>query len=250
MERTERCNETYKKLYNKARRTKNSTDPELLEIMQKFEYGDVYNSGDLDYKCRELIIICLITAQETPRGLKSHIFAALNVGVSPLEIREAIYQCATYIGFPRVLSAVGIMNEAFAEKSIEVPLKGNPPVADSERFEKGKEIESKLLGNTFEQMFKDLPENYGEIIPKYITEVCFGDFYTRGALDVATRELLMFAVVACVGVESHMRLHAKANQEVGNYKETLIASMVQAMPYIGFPRALNAIKILDAEMDY
>ena len=33
-------------------------------------------------------------------------FAALNVGVSPVEIKEALYQCAPYIGFPKTLNAL------------------------------------------------------------------------------------------------------------------------------------------------
>lgn len=250
MSRIKNCDETYKRLFNKPRKTKNSTDPELINIFERFTYGDVYHTGELDDKTRELITICLLTVQKTPKLIKPHTFAALNVGATPLEIREAVYECAPFIGFPGIMSAVGEINEVFAEKGIEVPLENQATVNEENRLEKGKKIKNELFGDVFEKVFKDLPKGYGEIVDDLVAGFWFGDFYTRGALDVAQRELLMFTVASFVGNSEQIRLHALASQKAGNYKETLIDAMIQSIPYIGFPRAIHAITIIDKTMDY
>jgi 4-carboxymuconolactone decarboxylase len=46
------------------------------------------------------------------------------------------------------------------------------------------------------------------------------------------------------GTEKQMASHAVGNMKVGNSKETLISAMIQALPYIGFPRSLNAIYVI------
>ena len=47
-----------------------------------------------------------------------------------------------------------------------------------------------------------------------------------------------------------MASHAVGNLKVGNSKETLVSAMVQALPYVGFPRVLNALyAIQEAKLD-
>lgn len=65
--------------------------------------------------------VSLAAMQQLPQ-LKSHAGAALNTGVTPIELREAIYQCAPIIGFPKVLNALGAINSTFTERGIKLPL--------------------------------------------------------------------------------------------------------------------------------
>ena len=65
--------------------------------------------------------VTLATMQTLPQ-LKAHAGAALNVGVSPVELREAMYLTAPFIGFLRMLNAVGTVNEVFREHGISLPL--------------------------------------------------------------------------------------------------------------------------------
>ena len=76
--------------------------------------------------------------------------------------------------------------------------------------------------------------------------MCFGDFYTRGTLDIKTREILTLCIISSLGgCESQVKSHVQANLNVGNDKETLIGAVTQCMPYIGFPRTLNAISCIN-----
>ena len=52
--------------------------------------------------------------------LKSHVKAALKIGVTPIEIKESVYQSAPYIGFPKTLNALEVVNEVFKEEKIEL----------------------------------------------------------------------------------------------------------------------------------
>ena len=112
MSRIELSKEKFKQLFKEQSNTKQN-DPELMDILQRFIFGEVFYTGELDDKIRELITCTVLSTLQTLPQLKAHTNAALNVGVTPLELREAIYQCAPLIGFPRTLNAVSTINEVF-----------------------------------------------------------------------------------------------------------------------------------------
>ena len=116
----------------------NATDPELMTILQRFIFGEVFYTGNLDDKTRELITITALATNQTLPQLKAHTNAALNIGVKPIEIREVIYQLAPFIGYPKVLNALDTINSVFKSRGIQLPLQNETTIADSERFEKGK----------------------------------------------------------------------------------------------------------------
>lgn len=93
------CKENYTALFGGEALTGKGTDPEFMSILQKFIFGEVFAVGELDHKTRELITCTVLTTMQTLPQLKSHAAAALNVGVTPVELREAVYQCAPFIGF-------------------------------------------------------------------------------------------------------------------------------------------------------
>ncbi|MGB8601035.1 MAG: carboxymuconolactone decarboxylase family protein, partial [Rhizomicrobium sp.] len=84
-------------------------------------------------------------------------------------------------------------------------------------------------------------------IQHYLSANCFGDYYTRTGLDIKTRELLTFAIILSLGgCEPQLKGHIQGNVNVGNGKQTLLNAVTQLVPYIGYPRSLNAIACLNA----
>src|SRR4051812_7095969 len=75
--RVERAKEKYKELFA-ADITASKTDPELLTILQRMIFGEVFYIGNLDDKTRELITITVLTTNQTLPQLQSHTNAALN----------------------------------------------------------------------------------------------------------------------------------------------------------------------------
>lgn len=244
MDRIELCKENYTALFGGEALNGGGTDPEIMDILQKYIFGEVFRTGDLDIKTREMITcVCLATMQQLPQ-LKGHTGAALNVGVSPIELREAVYQCAPIIGFPKVLNAMTAVNESFTERGIKVPLETQATVTEENRYEKGHEIQYPLYGDRMKEAMKDVPVGMGEKVARFLTEVHFGDFQTRSGLDTQTRELLTYCVLTVIGAEPQLHAHLRANLKAGNSKERVTAAVIQCMPYIGFPAALKALNII------
>ncbi len=249
-DRVERTQKKYQELFNQQIMA-SKTDPELMNILQRFIFGEVFYIGNLTDKTRELITLTALATNQTIPQLTPHTNAALNVGVTPIEIREVIYQCAPFIGYPKVLNALEAINKVFESRGIRLPLASQGTVSENQRFEKGKEKQYPLYGDGMKQAMKPLPEEFAEAIPRMLTESCFGDYYTREGLDIKTRELMIFCALATLGgTERQMASHAVGNLKVGNTKDTLLSAMVQLYPYVGFPRVSNAINVIkEAKVD-
>lgn len=244
MNRIEVCKQNYTSLFGGEALTGQGTDPEFMAILQKLIFGEVFAVGDLDLKTRELITCTTLTVMQTLPQLKAHLIASLNVGVSPIELRETIYQCAPFIGFPKTLNAIAVMNDVFTEKGIKLPLEPQGTVTEENRAEKGMAIQQSLYGDEIRERFVDIPGNMGEDVARFLTEYYFGEICTRRGLDLKTRELLIYCVLTTIEAESQLRSHTLGNLKVGNSKETLAAAVIQCLPYIGFPPAMKALNVI------
>lgn len=244
MTRTDICKENYKTLFKGEALNTEGDDPEMLAILQKYIFGEIFTVGELDIKTREMITVTSLAVQQTLPQLKAHINAALNTGVTPIELREAIYQCAPFIGFPKTLNALGVLNEVFKERGIQTPLKLTATTNENNRYEKGLEIQKPLYGDEIKESMKGLPDNMGEEVARFLTEVNFGDFYTREGLDIKTRELLVISILVTTNNTTTLKSHIKGNLKAGNSKETITSAIIQCLPYVGFPNTLNALRTM------
>lgn len=244
MDRIELCKKNYTTLFGGEALTGQGTDPEMMDILQKFIFGEVFRTGELDIKTREMITCVTLATMQTLPQLKAHAGAALNVGVTPVELREAIYSCAPFIGFPKTLNALTVINEVFKERGISLPLEKQGTVTEENRHEKGAAVQERLYPGGISQVMEDIPGEMGDDVERFLTEYCFGDMYTRGGLDLKTRELLGYCVLMTLGADSQLRSHFQGNLNAGNSKETVVAAVIQCLPYIGFPPAIKALKII------
>ena len=242
--REEVCKNNFESLFQTNWNPNYGSDPEMMSILQKYIFGDIFSIGNLDNKTREMVTVTSLTVQQTLPQLKSHINALLNTGATPLEVREIIYQCATFIGFPKTLNAIEIMNQVFIEKGINLPLEYAATTDETNRYNLGKNIQNPIYGDEIEQALNSVPNKMGKDVSNLLTEVCFGDFYTRKGLDIKTRELLVLAILTTTGNTDTLNSHIKGNLKIGNSKETIAAVIIQCMPYTGFPNAIKALKVL------
>lgn len=245
MDRVQRSEETYRKLCGDRPAPMAATNPEMQDILNRFIFGEVFYQGSLDEQHRELITIVVLAASQCLPQLRSHVGVGLRVGLAPEAIQEALYQCAPYIGFPKTLSALGEMNQAFAAQGISLPLEKQGTVTEEDRFDKGLAVQKSIFGDAIDQMRANAPEGQ-EHIQDYLSAFCFGDIYTRGVLDLKTRELLTLCIISALGgCESQVKPHVQGNLSVGNSKQTLVDAMTQCLPYMGFPRTLNALACIN-----
>ncbi|PFO06608.1 4-carboxymuconolactone decarboxylase [Bacillus sp. AFS076308] len=241
MDRVEKSKEKYKELFGNGVPAAYATDPDFQDILSRFIFGEVFYQGNLDDKQRELITLVVLATNQTLPQLKARVGASLNVWLTPVEIKEAIYQCAPYIGFPKTLNAINEVNEVFKAKEITLPIESQKTVDEENRFEKGLAAQVEIFGDVIAKMHKTAPANQKHM-QDYLSSFCFGDFYTRSGLDLKTRELLTLCIISTLGgCESQVKSHVIGNKNVGNDKETLITAITHCLPYMGFPRTLNAL---------
>ncbi|MDB2139298.1 MULTISPECIES: carboxymuconolactone decarboxylase family protein [Clostridium] len=246
MDRIKSSEKIQKQLWGDKNSELMTSDSELYEIMKRFIYGEVWQHGNLEPKIRELIIIAVNITNNNMEQCAEHVEAALNIGISPVEIKETLYQCAPYVGFSKVQNAIVVTNQIFEEKGVKLPLENQSTTTENNRIAKGIEVQKSIFGSkNIDNLRANAPDNLKHI-QDYLSGYCFGDICGRNGLDIKIRELITFIIIATLGgCENQLRAHIGGNAAIGNDKETLLNVITQCMPYIGFPRTLNAITCIN-----
>ncbi|MEU6491368.1 carboxymuconolactone decarboxylase family protein [Streptomyces sp. NPDC046984] len=98
--------------------------PELGHQIVAWAFGDVYDRPELAPRDRQLVTLGMLTALGGCEAqLDVHVNAALNVGLTPEQIVEALLHSAVYCGMPRALNATFAAKQVFAERGL-LPLGG------------------------------------------------------------------------------------------------------------------------------
>lgn len=240
---TKKAMENYKKLFGKE--VKEGNDNELMEIITNFSLDEVQEYDYLDEKTRQMVILAATIAVQTPKRYEVAVKAALNVGITPVEIKEILYQAVPYVGLLKVLDLLDVTNKIFEESGIKLPLEKQGTTNLENRFDKGLEVQKSIFGDVIDKNYENSPENQVHI-QKFLSDNCFGDYYTRNGLDVKTRELITFSIlISQGGCEPQVKGHIAGNVNVGNDKQTLLNTVTALLPFIGYPRSLNAISCIN-----
>lgn len=94
--------------------------PDLAKYTIEYPFGDVYSREILDNRTKEIAVVAAMTAMGNARPqLKVHINAALNVGVSEVELSEIMILMSVYAGFPSALNGTSALKEVIEERKKE-----------------------------------------------------------------------------------------------------------------------------------
>ena len=155
-------------------------------------------------------------------------------------IKEIVYQAVDYLGISRVLPFLDTTNDILTKRGIKLPLENQATTTLENRLEKGIEAQATIFGEHMKEAWKNGHIN------RWLAANCFGDYYTRTGLDLKQREMITFCFLAAQGgCEPQLIAHAKGNMNLGNDKDFLIKVVSQCLPYIGYPRSLNAITCIN-----
>ena len=248
-DRAKLADENYRLANGDSAMKEAANDPELAAVMKKYLYADIVKQAKITQTERKLIEIVVLTTNQNHKFLSRVAGEALNLGVKPLEIREALYHVAPYIGFPKVFEALDVVNEVFTAHGIKLPLEDQGTTTDTDRFEKGLAFQVGAYGDRINQM-RDSTPDYQKHLQDNLSAFCFGDTYTRGTLDYKMREMLTMAVIGTLGTgEPQYKSHVAGTLASGATKEEVIGVITVMNPYIGFPRTLNALRIANEVFD-
>jgi 4-carboxymuconolactone decarboxylase len=218
--------------------------PDFATTKNRFLYGEVWSHGSLDAHLRSLVTIAVLTTVEGT-DLEEQLHAALKIGVRPSELQEVFHQVAPYIGFPKAEKGLAALGKVFQDEGIVLPLESNVTVNEETRLGKGIEAQKAIFGEMIDTMRANAPDDL-KFIQDYLSAYCFGDTYTRKGLNLKTRELITFVCLAVLGdCAGQLKSHVAGNLAVGNGREILLDVLNQSLPYIGFPRTLNAIAVVN-----
>ncbi len=239
----------YKKMFPQETSSLQETDPEFVEFFGNFAFDEVLSQTKLDDETRMMAILASLMGCQGLDEFKIMVEGALNLGVSPVVIKEVIYQGVAFLGIGRAFPFLHVTNEVMGKCGIKLPLEGQSTTNPENRLEMGRETQVGLFGEHTRDAYKSGPEE-SRHINRWLTDNCFGDYYTRTPLDYKQREIITFCFLAAQGgCEPQLMGHSMANMGLGNSKEFMIDVLSQCMPYIGYPRTLNALRVLNEAAD-
>lgn len=242
---SEAAHKHHEELFPNQKSTLKETDPELIEIFDNFAFDEVIALSKFDTKTRVMLILASIIGSQAVSEYKVMVGAALNVGVTPVEIKEILYQAVPYVGMAKAFDFVHATNEVMASRGIQLPLAGQSTTSPETRYDKGLAIQKAIFGETIDRMYERSPKDQLHI-QRFLSANCFGDYYTRNGIDIKVRELITLSIlIALGGTESQIKGHIQGNLNVGNGKDILLDLITQLLPWVGYPRTLNALQCLN-----
>ena len=214
------------------------TEPEFAERFEQFAFEEVVNEPgqQIDEVTRHMAILAALLGCQGTEAFRLELPCALDAGITPVMAKEIVYQAVDYLGIGRVMPFLDITNEVLSSRGVALPLEGQCTTTMENRLEKGAQAQADIFGAHMLEAWKTSHIN------RWLAANCFGDYYTRTGLTLAQREMITFCFLAAQGgCEPQLTAHAKGNMNLGNDKDFLIRVVSQCLPYIGYPRSLNAI---------
>ncbi|MBQ9678715.1 MAG: carboxymuconolactone decarboxylase family protein [Prevotella sp.] len=229
-----------------SQQMQSSTDPEFTERFEAFAYHEVVNQvkTKLDDHTRHICYLATLLGCQGIDEYREILPKALDNGVTPVEVKEIVYQATAYLGLGRVRPFLTATNEIFGQRGITLPLPPQAQTTQENRREAGTQAQVDCFGEGMRDFWKSGPED-SRHINYWLADNCFGDYYTRKGLDMKYRELITFCFLAAQGgCEPQLKGHIAGNYHVGNDKDFLIAVISSNLPFIGYPRTLNALNCI------
>lgn len=242
---TEKAKLNHERMFPGSVSTLSQTDPEFIERFDNFAFDEVVSQSKLSDRTRMLAILAALMGCQGLDEFKVMVSAALNLGVTPVEIKETVYQEAAYLGVGRMLPFLLAVNAELEKRGVPLPLPSQAGTTMEDRVEKGEQAQVDIFGEGMKGFSQSGPEE-SRHINRWLSGNCFGDYYTRGGLNFSDREMITFCFLAAQGgCEPQLTSHAAANMRIGNDKAFLIDVLSQCLPYVGYPRSLNALRCVN-----
>lgn len=223
-------------------------DPEFAERFAYFAGEEVPGepAAALPARERHLAILAALLGCQGTDQFRATLAEALDLeAVTPVEAREVVYQGTAYLGIGRTRPFLTAMNEVFAQKGVELPLPAQGTTTLETRGAAGNQKQTDYFGEGMRENWKTGPAERANV-NLWFAENCFGDYYTRDGLSDLDREMVTLCyLVAQGGCEPQATAHAGANLNLGRTKDFLYRVVMQILPYIGYPRSLNALSCID-----
>jgi len=222
------------------------TDPGLAEVFDNFAFDEVLRYGTLDTRSRLMVLLASMIASQSHSLYRVMLNAALTAGVSAVEAKEVLYQAVPYVGMAKVFDFIHATNDVLTGRGIALPLDSQSTTTPETRQNDGLAVQKQVIGaEMIDRLYAGASDDDIHF-QYYLSANCFGDYVTRTGLQVKTRELLTLSMLITLGgCDLQVKSHVLGNINVGNDRSTLLGVITQLLPYVGYPRTVNALRILN-----
>lgn len=234
-----------------------AVNPLAVSAADGAAYAEVYTSmsaseqqtfinENLDVRLQHLSTLVTLTANRAYDEIAGAVEAAIDDGLTPIEIKEAIYHSGAYCGYTRAAGALEAADAAFEALGKMVPYSSRITSTEETRYHDGLAVQRTLFGPQIGTITDDMSENM-KLQTRYLSGICFGDFYNRTGLSLYTREFLTFCTIAGNGnCGGQLMGHINGNLSVGHSKDMLRAAVLLNEEYNGEEKTQLALEMIDA----
>jgi 4-carboxymuconolactone decarboxylase len=176
------------------------TDPGLASYLGRFVAEEsLARAGDLPAATVWLMRLGAVVATGGAAESRLLVEAALEDGIDPVQVKEVVYHAVPYVGLGRALDVLLVVNEVLTRRGVALPLADQSTTTIENRAHRGRAVQEQIVGaDAVAAMYASAPADEAHV-QELLSANCFGDHYTRTGLELATRELLTFAILAALG---------------------------------------------------
>ena len=211
------------------------TDQQFNTIFN--DYLKDFDQTPISKEQRAMLPIIAFTVQGISEQVKAYVQAAVDQGVNSEKILEVIYQLEPVVGLGKVQAALAVVHQV-------IPANHQMQHQDDPQF--GKDVQARIYGTEIRNLLADLPDGTGDFVADHLTNHFFGDFYQHEVLTVAERELYELMALITLNVDFQIKAHAKGCLKAGNSESLIIWTIINMLPYIGFPLVIDSIQKVHA----
>jgi alkylhydroperoxidase/carboxymuconolactone decarboxylase family protein YurZ len=152
---TENAVRNHEELFPNHESKLQKTDPEFIELFDNWAFDEVIRQSKLDTRTRVLMILASTIASQAIGEFRIMVGAALEVGLTPVEIKEVLYQSVPYVGIAKVFDFLHATNEVLNDRGTSLPLPGQATTTPETRFNNGVAAAQKVIFGDVDR--KDAP---------------------------------------------------------------------------------------------
>ncbi|WP_421566508.1 carboxymuconolactone decarboxylase family protein [Ochrobactrum sp. EDr1-4] len=206
--------------------------PALARYTQEDVVEALWARPQLSSRDRSIVTVSVLIARGQPLDLAHYINIALDNGVTPKELSEAITHLAFYSGLPNALTGVAAAKEVFAQRNIGAD---QLPDASPDLAPLNEESDA-IRQNAVAQLLGTANPGLAE----FTTDPLFHDVWLRPDLALRDRSLVTISSIMANGQVAQLAGHLNRGLDNGLTPEQAGEIVTQVAFYAGWPNAFSA----------
>lgn len=198
-------------------------------------FGTVWAAEALSLRDRALVTFAALVTRHEVENLGAFVELALDAGVTPAELSEAIAHLAFYSGWGNATAAAVAMAPVYEARGISV---SDLPGADPELL---------ALDEKAEAAREDLVSGlYGAVsigVVDTTRELLFRDLWLRPGLAPRDRSVITVAALVAAGQPEQMTFHLNRAMDNGFTQQEAGAMLSHLAFYAGWPKVFSALPV-------